>query len=508
MMDNLHNSKLTPAVIYARFSSHSQNEQSIEGQLKACYDFANRQGYNIIMEYIDRAQSGTSDNRPEFQRMIEDSSHRRFEVILVYQLDRFSRDRYDSAINKRKLKKNGVRVVSARENISDDASGVLMEAVLEGMAEYYSVELSQKIRRGMAINAEKCLSTGSNPGLGFKVDSDRRFYIDEQAAAVVVRIFEMYAAGQTIAQIIEYLNRQQIKSSRGRAFKPNSLHDLLKNKRYIGTYIYKNKETPGGMPRIVSDELFYKVQDIMDKNKKAPARARAKEEYLLTTKLFCGHCREMMTGISGTSKTGAIHNYYTCNGRKRKRCSKKNVTKDYIEDLVVNLARAQLTDENIQKIAAAVAVQCEKDSESTNIKRLEKLVGENEKAINNLLNAIEQGQAVDIITNRLEQKRCEKAELEKEIAIESIRHVDLTEPEIRFFLTAMRDGDINDERNRRLLITVLINAVFLYDGKFTVIFNASDKPVEITQSLLDDVEADVAEFVYEANCSTIFLKSP
>jgi len=355
----------------------------------------------------------------------------------------------------------------------------------------------------MAINAEKCLSTGSNPGLGFKVDSDRRFYVDEQAAAVVVNIFEMYAAGQTIAQIVEYLNRQQIKSSRGRAFKPNSLHDLLKNKRYIGTYIYKDKETQGGMPRIVSDELFYRVQDIMNKNKKAPARARAKEEYLLTTKLFCGHCKEMMTGISGTSKTGAIHNYYTCNGRKRKQCGKKNVTKDYIEDLVVNLARSQLTDENINKISAAVVVQSEKDSESTNIKRLEKLINENEKAINNLLNAIEQGQAVDIITNRLEQKRLEKAELEKEIAIESIRHVDLTEPEIRFFLTAMRDGDIDDENNRWLLITVLINAVYLYDDKFTVVFNASDRPVEITQSLLDDVEANVAEFVYEANCSTI-----
>ena len=501
-MSSAQRNTLIPAVIYARFSSHSQNEQSIEGQLKTCYEFAKRQGYNVITEYIDRALSGTTDNRPEFKRMIEDSSRRQFEVVLVYQLDRFSRNRYDSAINKAQLKKNGVRVLSARENITDDASGVLMEAVLEGMAEYYSAELSQKIRRGMDINAEKCLSTGSNPGLGFTVDSDRRFHIDEQSATVVVKIFEMYASGKTVAEICEHLNRQQIKTSTGHAFNKNSLRSMLQNKRYIGTYMYKGKETPNGMPRILSDELFYEVQGIMNKNKKAPARARAREGYLLTTKLFCGHCREMMTGISGTSKTGAIHNYYTCNGRKRKQCKKKNVTKDYIEDLVVNLARKQLTDENIRKIASAVAAQCEKEKDSPNMQRLTALIRENEKATNNLLNAIEQGQAVDVIANRLEQKKLERAELEKEAAKEAINFLDLTEPEIRFFLIGLRDGDINDENNRRMLITVLVNAVYLYDDKYTVIFNASDNPVEVTQSLLGDIEASAEEFVYEKDCST------
>ncbi|MCL2840102.1 MAG: recombinase family protein [Defluviitaleaceae bacterium] len=504
-MTNQLSCKPIPAVIYARFSSHSQNEQSIEGQLKACYEYAERQGYKVIGEYIDRALSGTTDNRPEFLRMIEDSSKRRFEVIIVYQLDRFARNRYDSATYKARLKKNGVKVVSARENISDDASGVLMEALLEGMAEYYSVELGQKIRRGMDINASKCLATGSNPGLGFKVDSDRRYYIDEQEAVVVRRIFEMYAAGQTVKEITDYLNRQQIKTSKGGEFNKNSLRSMLRNKRYIGTYMYRGIETPNGMPRIISDELFEKVQDIMNKNKKAPARARAKEEYLLTTKLFCGHCREMMTGISGTSKTGAIHNYYTCNGRKKKQCDKKNVQKDYIEDMVVNLARNQLTDENINAIASAVATLCEKEKDSPNMMRLTGLIRENDKAVNNLLNALEQGQAADLITQRLEKKRVEKEMLEEEVYRESANFVDLTAPEIRFFLTQMRDGDVNDETNRRLLITVLINAVYLYDNKYTVIFNAADKPVEVTHSLIDEIEAATEKFVYEQDCS---IKKP
>lgn len=155
-------------------SSHSQTEQSIEGQLQTCYEFAKNNGHIVIGEYIDRAQSGTTDSRAEFQRMIADSDKHIFEGVLVYQLDRFARNRYDSAINKAKLKKNGVRVISARENISDDASGILVEGVLESMAEYYSAELSQKIRRGMDINAEKCLSNGSNPGLGYYVDEERR----------------------------------------------------------------------------------------------------------------------------------------------------------------------------------------------------------------------------------------------------------------------------------------------------------------------------------------------
>lgn len=172
-------------VICARFSSHSQTEQSIEGQLKVCYEYARNNNYTVVGEYVDRAQSGTTDNRLAFQCMISDSDKHILEGVLVYQLDRFARNRYDSAINKSKLKKNGVKVISAKENIANNPSRILVEVVLESMAEYYSAELSQKINCGMAINAEKCLSSGSNPGLGFKVDSERRFYVDEDEAKIV-----------------------------------------------------------------------------------------------------------------------------------------------------------------------------------------------------------------------------------------------------------------------------------------------------------------------------------
>lgn len=206
-----------------------------------------------------------------------------------------------------------MRVLSARENISDDASGILIEGVLESMAEYYSAELSQKIRRGMDINAEKCLSNGSNPGLGYLVDQERRFQVDPETAPIVREIFELYAEGKTATEINAYLNAKQIKTSQDNAFNKNSLHRLLRNRRYVGFYIYKGKATPNGMPRIIEDELFERVQQMIDRNKKAPARKRGEDEYLLTTKLFCGYCREMMTGYSGTSKSGRVYHYYACN---------------------------------------------------------------------------------------------------------------------------------------------------------------------------------------------------
>lgn len=494
---------MTPAVIYARFSSHSQTEQSIEGQLAVCYDFAERNGYTVIGEYIDRAISGRTDDRPDFQRMMEDSAKRQFEVVLVYQLDRFSRNRYDSAVNKQKLKKNGVRVLSARENITDDASGILMESVLEGMAEYYSAELAQKIKRGMDINASKCLCTGGGVALGYMVDENKHFQINPDTAPIVVKIFEMYASGMTVAQITAHLNELKIKTSQGHAFNKNSLHTMLTNKRYIGIYTYKGTETPGGMPRIVSDELFYKVADMMAKNKKAPARARAREEYLLTTKLFCGHCREMMTGYGGTSKTGAVHHYYICNGRKRKECSKKNVRKELIEDHVVRLARAQLTDDNIAKIAKAVAAVSEKEKESGEYGRLERQRRDTEKQKANLVDALKYGKATGTLLEEIAKLEEQMEGIDRQMVMAKAKHMDLTEPEITFFLRRLRDGDINDIAYRRALIAVLVNKIYLYDdGRLTIIFNSSERPVEVTDSLVDDIETDASEFMFGTDSST------
>ena len=478
-------------VIYARFSSHSQTEQSIEGQLKVCYEYAESNHYTVVGEYIDRAISGTTDNRAEFQRMISDSDRHTFEGVLVYQLDRFARNRYDSAINKAKLKKNGVRVLSAKENIADDASGILVEGVLESMAEYYSVELSQKIHRGMAINAEKCLSNGSNPGLGFKVDAERRFYVDEEEAAIVREIYERYASGETKAEIIRDLKRRRVKTSLGKEFSPNSLSHLLSNKRYIGVYLYKGKETPGGMPRILDDDLFYRVQSMMNKNKNAPARTHGEGEYLLTTKLFCGHCKEMMVGYGGTSKTGRQYHYYMCKNARRKKCGKKIVSKSYIEDRVVNECLKMLTEEKIRFIAKKVAEECAKSPDNLTAKALKKAIREADTAIENLWKAIEQGQAVEMLTDRLNKRMAEKAELEAQLAIEENKKITLTEAQILAFLDYVCEMPADDVNKRRAIINIFVHSIYLYDDHFTLIINASKKPLNIDNIPLDDINDGV-----------------
>ena len=496
-------------VIYARYSSHSQTEQSIEGQLQTCYEFAKNNGHIIVGEYIDRALSGTTDSRAEFQRMIADSDRHTFEAVLVYQLDRFARNRYDSAINKAKLKKNGVRVISARENISEDASGILVEGVLESMAEYYSAELSQKIRRGMNINAEKCLSNGSNPGLGYYVDEERRFHVDTESAAVVREIFELYASGKTVTEIIKYLNAKQVKTSLGKEFNKNSLHRLLRNKRYIGYYIYKDTETPEGMPRIIDDELFQRVQHILDRNKKAPARSRGKEEYLLTTKLFCGYCREMMTGYGGTGKSGKTYHYYACNNFKRRKCKKKVVNKEKIEDRIVLECRKLLTDSNIEKIAFSVSSACEADYDSSAIKRIKAAIQEAENAIENLWKALEQGQSVDRITERIEKRKEDKDKLQVQLAIEMGKQITFSAPQIKAFLYSLKRGNVNDENNRRGIINIFLRAIYLWDDRMTLIFNGGDRPITIDDILLDEIEEHFeAAISSHAACSPLVVDAP
>ncbi len=498
-------------VIYARFSSHSQTEQSIEGQLKACYEYAERNKYTVIGEYIDRALTGTSDKRPNFLRMIEDSNKKTFQGVLVYQLDRFSRNRYDSAIYKNKLKKNGVRVLSAKENITDDASGVLMESVLEGMAEYYSTELSQKIRRGLDINASKCLYTGGGVALGFRVDETKHLQIDEATAPIVRKIFEMYANGSTITEIIVMMNSRHIVTSTGSEFNKNSLKTLLKNKRYIGIYTYKGTETPNGIPRIVDDELFYRVQDMLEKNKKAPARARAKEEYLLTTKLFCGKCKEMMTGYSGTSMTKAKHHYYICNNRKKKLCSKKYVPKEKIEQIVIGECQKLLTPRNIDRIAKEVINVSKRETNAEPLKRLQALLNQNEKRRKNLMLSIMDCEDEYIRSALYEQiplLDSERDELKKQISLEESKLSVLTVSEIKFFLNNLRIGNKDCLKHNKTLISVFVNSIYLYDDKLTIFFNSGDRPVSIDSKLINETEKqsdsvlESTKFVLEQPCST------
>ena len=468
------------AVIYARFSSHAQNEQSIEGQLKECYAFAERSGLRIVHEYIDRALTGTTDKRPEFLQMIEDSKRKGFQFVVVYQLDRFARNRYDSATYKAKLKKNGVRVLSAKENITDDASGILIEGVLESMAEYYSAELSQKIKRGIAISASKCKFFGGKVPLGYKIDEKKDYVINEETAPIVKRMFEMLAGGYNYAQIARYMNERGIPTATGGKWGKNSFNSIFSNRRYLGKYIFHGEEIDGGIPQLIDDGLFADVQKVLEKYAAAPSRGKAKVEYLLSDKLICGKCGNKMTGISSTSKSKKIHHYYKCVGVTKSVCDKRTIRKQFIEDEIIAAIvgngteqnpHGVLTDEFIDTIAAETYMLIQAERNDSEIKRLESLVADNQKAINNLMQALMLGKIADTILAQIEKLESENKELNDTIESEKALQINYSYADIRKWLQHFRTLDYSKTKNRKDLIDTFIYRVLLYDDKMKVIFN-------------------------------------
>ena len=459
------------AVIYARYSSDSQREESIEGQLRECTEYAERNGITVLRSYIDRALSARTADRPEFQNMIKDSEQKLFDVVLIWKLDRFSRDRYDSAHYKHILKKNGVKVVSVKENISDGPEGIILESTLEGYAEYYSAELSQKIRRGQKENALKCKNNGGGTPLGYAVGPDDVLAIDPLTAPLVKEIFTRYDAGENISSITASLNGRGLKTKKGKAFKIGGVSLILKNRKYIGEYQYGSVIIPKGIPAIIDDDLFDRVQRRMAFNKKAPAKAKATEEYLLTTKLFCGKCERMMVGESGKSHTGVMHYYYKCGGAKRlKDCDKKAVRKDWIERVVVCLTMQRVMDEEkINRLIDAILVM--QEQEDTTTPALRSQLTETESSIGNILKAIEQGIFTPSTKQRLDELEARKEEILVNIQTAELQKPKLTREQMTAWFEQFRHGDPANRDFQKRLIDTFVNAVYVFDDKLVLTYN-------------------------------------
>jgi len=476
------------AVIYARYSSDSQREESIEGQIRECTEYAQRSNITILTSYIDRALSARTADRPEFQRMIRDSEKGLFDTVLVWKLDRFSRDRYDSAHYKHILKKNGVKVISAKENISDGPEGIILESMLEGYAEYYSAELSQKIQRGQKENAMKCKNNGGNTPLGYCVDKESGVLaVNPLTAPIVQEIFSRYDSGERMCEIRDSLNNRGLKAARGHAFNVGGISLILKNRKYIGEYKYSNVVIPDGIPAIIEKDLFERVQLRMEANKKAPARAKAEEEYLLTTKLFCGTCGRLMAGESGTSSTKGIkYRYYKCGGAKRHLgCKRKPLRKDWIERVAVLLTiNKVLTDSTIDRIAdAIVAMQNEED---TMIPALEHQLRECEKGITNLLNAIQAGILTASTKERLEQLEAQRGELKCSILQAQMERPKYSKEEIVQWISRHKYGNIDDKDYQKEIIDTFLNSVYVYDDRLVFTYNYKDGTETLT---LKEIEA-------------------
>ena len=468
------------AVIYARYSSDNQREESIEGQIRECTAYAEKNGITVVKHYIDRALSAKTDNRPDFQQMIKDSEKRLFDIVLVWKLDRFARNRYDSAHYEYQLERNHVKLVSATEPISDSPAGIMVKSMLTGMAEYYSAELSEKVVRGMTENVLKGKYNGGTIPIGYTVDEEKFFQIDPLKAPFVVEAFQRYNDGATMKELMNWLNDSGVTTNRNQKFTYNSVQKLLTNKRYIGENHFKDIVMPDSIPAIVDKDLFEEVQQKIKKNSRAPARHKAEDDYLLTTKLFCGMCGAMMFGECGTGRNKVVHHYYKCATAKRfKTCKKKTVRKEWLEDLVVAETMKLIQDDAVIDAIVAEVMELQ-DQENTTLPLLEKQMREVENGIENMLNAIQAGVLTNSTKSRLEKLEAQQKELEVRIAEEKIARPRLSENQVRFWLTRFRKLDPNVKSHRETLINTFVNAVYLYDEKVLITFNYKDGTKTIT----------------------------
>ncbi len=465
------------AVIYARYSSHNQTEQSIEGQLRVCHEYAKREGYVVVGEYIDRAISGKTDDRPDFQRMISDSGKGVFKYVIVYRLDRFTRNRYDSAIYKHKLKKNGVKVLSAMENIGDNPEGVILEAVLEASAEYYSLELSQKVKRGMRESAMKGLYCTGTPPLGYKC-VDGRLAIDETTAPFVKKAFEQYADGVPKTKIIEYLAASGLRNHNGNPYSPGALQTIFRNKKYLGIFNYCDIEIEGACPALVDQETFNKVQEQVARHRLSGGRNKAKTEYLLSGKLFCGYCGYSLVGCSsyGGRKGGKVFTYYQCRSRRnRLGCSKAHEKKEFLESFVVEqTVKYVLTPSRMDYIAEGVVDAYNQEFDNGKIKELEKRIAKLDRDLNKFIDMLLSAPKASHpkIYEKMENAQAMKDDLEVELSkLRIASKIRYTKAEIVAWLKTFCKGDLDNTEFKKRIIDTFVNSVYVYDDRIIVFYN-------------------------------------
>ena len=474
------------AVIYARYSDDTQREESIEGQLRECKEYAEKNGMIIIGTYVDRALSAKTDNRPEFQKMIKDSNKYLFDVVIVWKLDRFARNRYDSAHYKSLLRKNKVKVLSATEAIAEDSTGILLESLLEGYAEFFSAELSEKVIRGMTENALKCKYNGGSIPLGYMVDTEQHFQVDPVSAPLVLEIFTLYDEGATIKEIVDTLNERGIKTPRSKHITIDIIINMLKNRRYIGEYKYRDVLTENGVPAIIPQDLFDRVQERMAKNKKAPARKKAEDEYLLTTKLHCGKDGVFMVGECGTSRNKTVHRYYRCvNSKKKHICDKKPIKKELVENLVIKTIMEMLQDMSLVNFIVDKALELQ-SRESSDLPLLERQLRETEKAIDNMLNAIQQGVLTSSTKKRLDELELAKSDIEVRIIQEQMQKPLLTKEQLTYWICRFRATDVTNREQRQRLVDIFINSVFVFDEHLAITFNYKNDTKTVS---LQEIEA-------------------
>jgi len=397
------------AAIYARYSSHSQREESIDQQVAVCRRWCAAHGHDVAAVYADEARSGRStEGREQFLRMVDDAKNGMFQLVVVYKLDRFARDRYDAAIYRKRLRDAGVEVKSAMEAIPDGPEGRLLEAVVEGVAEWYSADLSQKTLRGMTHNAERCRANGVQV-FGYGIGEDGRYVIDEPQAEVVREVFRRWADGEPSAVVARELAARGVRTARGRTPKKDWPSTIVHDERYLGTYRWGDVRVEGGMPRIVSDAEWVAAHNRARRPSLAPKRTH---DYALSGRLWDRATGLPMHGYSARGE-GGEYTYYGVieDGHRRL------VRRELIEGAVVRAVRAALADAAlVDDVVARVMERQRRLSDSPEVLGARATLRAADAEEERLLDAIQAGVPLAGIRERAEvlneRRRAARATLE------------------------------------------------------------------------------------------------
>lgn len=486
------------AAIYARYSSHAQRDCSIEQQMQECREKALELGLMVVHEYSDRAVSGKTDNRPSFQKMLKDADKGKFQYLIAWKSNRLGRNMLNAMVNEERLREAGVKCVYVEEDFDDSAAGRFALRSMMNVNQFYSENMAEDIQRGLRDSASECKCLGTMP-YGFKKGDDGKYAINDDEAEIVREVFRRVANGEPQINIADDMNARGIPRRKGKkAFQwtKSSFQNILHNEKYTGVYKYMDIVVPGGMPRIIDDDLFRKVQEVTTtkKNPYQNTRRRTKNGlYLLTGKLFCGKCGAAMTGISGTARDGNLKFYYVCqNKRTEHSCDKKNVPRDWIENKVAEaITNFVLTDETIDWIAD-IAVEYSKNAvEASDLNILYSQMSDVERSLANIMKAIEAGIITETTKDRMKELEAERTKLRYKIADEKSNTVELSKDDIVAGLMMFRDGDINDQTFRMKLFDTFIKAVYIFDDNLKIVFSFSgDKntisvPLEIENECED-----------------------
>lgn len=477
--------------------------------MAVCEDYARREGLQIVGMYIDRAKSASKSTvtRGQFQKMLDDSGQNLFDFVLVYKLDRFARDRTQSAVSRSILKKNGVRLLSACENLTDSIESILLESMLEGINEYYSAELAQKVRRGRTENFKKGKSLGGKIPLGFKSEGGY-WQPDPVTADWVKEIFQRYSEGQPITEICRIAAAKGWHTNAGKPLQKSTVARMLANRKYIGMLSYQGEEKQC-LPVLIDPVIFENVQKLLGRKKHMPNKSL--ESYLLTGKLFCGVCGEGFVGKSGTSKTGKIYRYYNCLNHTKGECEMKPQRADDIENAVYAACISALDDAVLQEIAATVVAILEEQAKATDkLPELRIALSDRKKQKDNLIDQIAKGAPYGLFAERLNALESEITDLSIRISSEELlKHRKKFDAET--VLTWMRGFLAKDTpETRKRVFNMLLNRVYLYpDGRMTLALNLTGDSAEKSISLSEcsSLDASASPFATKANTKMYFFDS-